>query len=128
MSIDYSDMAFPKPGKKKKRKKHKKSILPTQKHICYLCARLYGDYRYQYTEEHHILFGSGMRQQAEEHGIKVDLCWRHHEEGPEAVHNNREMRELLCRIAQEEYEKDHTREEWMEFSKKNYLEAPTRNG
>lgn len=27
MSIDYSDMAFPKPRKKKKRKIHKKSIL-----------------------------------------------------------------------------------------------------
>ena len=27
MSIDYSDMAFPKPGKKKKRKKHAKSII-----------------------------------------------------------------------------------------------------
>lgn len=31
MSIDYSDMAFPKPEKKKKRKKHKKSILKTKK-------------------------------------------------------------------------------------------------
>ena len=65
MSIDYSDMAFPKPQKKKKRKKHKESILPTQKEICYLCARLNGDYRQKYTEEHHILFGSGRRQQAE---------------------------------------------------------------
>lgn len=31
MSIDYSDMAFPKPSKKKKRKRHKKSILKTKK-------------------------------------------------------------------------------------------------
>ena len=45
MSIDYSDMAFPKPGKKKKIRKHKKSILPTQKGICFLCARLDEDYR-----------------------------------------------------------------------------------
>lgn len=31
MSIDYTDMAFPKPTRKKKRKKHKKSILKTKK-------------------------------------------------------------------------------------------------
>lgn len=51
MSIDYSDMAFPKPGKKKKRKIHKKSILNSQKGICYLCARLNGDYSVKQTEE-----------------------------------------------------------------------------
>lgn len=61
MSIDYSDMAFPKPGKKKKRKIHKKSILNSQKGICYLCARLNGDYSVKQTEEHHILFGAGQR-------------------------------------------------------------------
>ena len=121
MSIDYSDMAFPKPQKKKKRKKHKESILPTQKEICCLCARLNGDYRQKYTEEHHILFGSGRRQQAEGKGIKVDLCLYHHRIGQQAVHNNQEMRELLCRIAQEEYEKTHGREEWMQTAGKNYL-------
>ncbi|BDZ81385.1 hypothetical protein Lac3_25940 [Claveliimonas bilis] len=50
MSIDYSDMKFPKPGKKKKKKVHKKSILNTQKGICYLCAKLNNDYRRKYTE------------------------------------------------------------------------------
>lgn len=121
MSIDYSDMAFPKPQRTKKRKKHKESILPTQKGICYLCARLNGDYRQKYTEEHHILFGGGGRQKAEGEGIKVDLCLYHHRIGQQAVHNNQEMRELLCRIAQEEYEKTHTREEWRKISRKNYL-------
>lgn len=55
MSIDYSDMAFPKLGKKKKRKIHKKSILNSQKGICYLCARLNGDYSTKQTEEHGLL-------------------------------------------------------------------------
>lgn len=121
MSIDYSDMAFPKPGKKKKRHKHKKSIMPTQKGICFLCARLNGDWRRKVTEEHHILFGAGQRESAEGTGIKVDLCLYHHRIGQQAVHNNQEMRELLCRIAQEEYEKTHTREEWRKISRKNYL-------
>ena len=35
MSIDYSDMAFPKLACKKKRKSHKKSILKSRKGVCY---------------------------------------------------------------------------------------------
>lgn len=104
MSIDYSDMAFPKLACKKKRKSHKKSILKSRKGVCYLCLILYDDPSKKYTEEHHIMFGSGQRELSEADGLKVDLCLNHHKEGPEAVHNNREMRELLCRIAQTEYE------------------------
>ncbi len=119
--MDYTGMAFPKPGKKKKRKKHKKSILRTQKGVCYLCARLNDDYTKKATEEHHILFGSGRREIAEAEGIKVDLCIDHHRTGQQAVHNCRETRELLCRIAQEEYEQTHTHREWMQIAGKNYL-------
>ncbi len=121
MSVDYTDMAFPKPGKKKKRKIHKKSILHTQKGICYLCVHLNSDYRQQYTEEHHILYGSGRREISEAEGLKVNLCPDHHRNGQQAVHNSRETRELLCRIAQEEYEQNHTRAQWMRIAGKNYL-------
>ena len=121
MSIDYSDMAFPKPGRKKKRKTHKKSIMKTRKGACYLCSRLNNDFRLKYTEEHHILYGSGKRTISEEKGLKVYLCPEHHREGQQAVHNSREIRELLCRLAQEEYEQTHTRDEWMQISGKNYL-------
>lgn len=121
MLSDDSGLMFPKPKHKRKKKKHKKNILKTEKHTCYLCSNLYNDWSYKYTEEHHILFGSGQRQNAEAEGIKVYLCCKHHREGPEAVHNNKEMEELLCRTAQREYEKKHTREEWMQISKKNYL-------
>lgn len=123
MSNNYSDLAYPKPQRRKKKKIHKKSILKTEKNCCFLCSMLYKDYSYKYTEKHHILFGSGLRTNSEAEGLTVDLCRRHHKEGKEAVHNNQEMRELLCRIAQQEYEKTHTREEWMEISKKNYLEV-----
>lgn len=116
-------LMFPKYVKKKKRKKHKKSIIQTEKRQCFLCKYLYGDTRYQYTEEHHVMYGNGQREVSEEEGIKVDLCLKHHKEGPEAVHSNREMRELLCRIFQEEYEKTHTRKEWRSNFRKNYLEA-----
>ena len=119
--MDYTGMAFPKAGKKKKRKKHKKSILRTKKGVCYLCARLNDDYSEKVTEEHHILFGSGRRELAEAEGIKVDLCIDHHRTGQQAVHNCRETSELLCRIAQEEYELTRSREEWMQIAGKNYL-------
>ena len=82
---------------------------------------MYGDYRQQYTEEHHILYGSGRRGLSEAEGLKVYLCKKHHTTGQQAVHNNREIRELLCEIAQIEYEVDHTHEEWMEIAGKNYL-------
>ena len=121
MSVDYSDMAFPKPAKKKKRRKHKKSILKTKKGVCYLCVRMNGDYRQKYTEEHHILYGSGRRELSEAAGLKVYLCPDHHRNGQQAVHNNREIRERLWEIAQLEYEVDHTREEWMRIAGKNYL-------
>lgn len=119
--MDYTGMAFPKPGKRKKRKKHKKSILRTRKGVCYLCARLSDDYSEKVAEEHHILYGSGRRELAEAEGLKVYLCIQHHRTGQQAVHNCRETRELLCRIAQEEYEQTHTHEEWMRIAGKNYL-------
>ncbi len=121
MSIDYSDMAFPKPTRKKKKKHHKATILKSRKGICYLCARLNGDYRTKVTEEHHILYGSGRRDRSEETGLKVYLCIDHHREGQQAVHSCRETRELLCRIAQEEYKQAHTHEQWMALAGKNYL-------
>ena len=106
MSIDYSDMAFPKPARKKKKKMHKKSILRTKKGICFLCELLYDDCSEQYTEEHHIMYGSGQRELSEGDGLKVYLCMAHHKDGPEAVHNNRTTREILCRLAQKEYEQN----------------------
>lgn len=87
-----------------------------------LCMILDNDYSYKHTEEHHVLFGSGLRTDSKENGLTARLCIEHHRTGKKAVHNCRETRELLCRIFQQEYEKTHTREEWMQISKKNYLE------
>lgn len=121
MSIDYSDMAFPKYTKKKKRKSHKKSIMHSAKGICYLCAKKENNYRQQPTHEHHVMFGSGQRTISEAEGLKVNLCIKHHGTGQEGVHGSREAREELCQIVQAEYEQTHTRREWMNRFKKNYL-------
>lgn len=79
-----------------KRKKHRKSILQLKEdRRCYLCA-LEGNLQEQsYLEEHHVMFGEGLRQLSEEYGLKVNLCTRHHRTGKEAVHNNKENADKL---------------------------------
>ena len=74
------------------------------------------------TEEHHIFFGNPGRRLSEEHGLKVDLCLEHHRIGSEAVHNNRKNDLILKRIAQAQYERTHTREEFRATFGKSYLE------
>lgn len=120
MKKSESGLMIPKKTHKKRRKKHAQSIVNTKCGVCFLCA-LEGDRSRKVTEVHHVLFGSGLRSISEAEGLKVDLCIPHHRIGPEAVHNSRETRERLCRIFQKEYEKTHTREEWMGISGKNYL-------
>lgn len=105
-----------------KRKKHAKSILqPKEDKRCYLCMRLYGDYREQYVEEHHIIFGTAGRAISEELGLKVNLCVPHHTAGKEAVHNNHKMARELQREAQQIFERTHSHEEWMDRIGRNYL-------
>ena len=115
------ELMFPKPTKKKKRKHHPAPIVDTVKGECFLC-RLEGIRRQQYTEEHHVFYGGGLRQVSEENGFKAYLCPAHHKDGPRAVHNCRETRELLCRIFQRKYEETHTREEFRALGIKNFLE------
>lgn len=117
----YEGLALPKRTRRKKKQKHKESILPGMKGICFLCSLKDDNYSWQYTEEHHVFFGSGLRKVSEEKGFKVDLCKKHHGESKEGVHGSRAVRISLCKIFQEEYEKTHTHEEWMEIVGKNYL-------
>lgn len=102
------NMMFPKPTKKK-RKKHKKSIMqPKGDRRCYLCMLLDGDFTYKpYLEEHHVLFGN-THAFAEAEGLKVNLCLEHHRNGPAAVHNNAKNARILMAKAQEVYERTHT--------------------
>lgn len=59
------ELMFPKPTRKKKRKCHPAPIVDTVKGECFLC-RLEGIRRQQYTEEHHVFYGGGLRQVSEE--------------------------------------------------------------
>lgn len=119
---EKSNLFLPKPSYKKK-KKHKKSILQDKEdRRCYLCMLLDNDFSYKPNlEEHHVVYGNA-HAFAEAEGLKVNLCVeKHHREGKAAVHNNRKNAELLMQLAQYEWEKTHTREEWMLHVEKNYL-------
>ena len=69
-----------------------KSILQTEK-CCYLCGS------HNWIEEHHI-FGGPNRKNSEKHGLKVYLCHWCHNEPPNGVHHNKDVRLQLQRIAQ----------------------------
>lgn len=109
--------------RKKKRKKHKPSILHDKDGTCYLCMKLDNDYsQKRHLQEHHIFNGNPNRSISEAEGFKVYLCLEHHTVGPAAVHNNHENMRILQQDAQREYEKTHTREEFMGMIGRNYLE------
>lgn len=114
-------MQFQKTKTNKKRKTHKKSILYQKKGTCYLCVRLHGDYRYHGILHEHHIYGGPNRAISEANGFKVKLCIGHHETGEEAVHRNHGTMRILQEDCQREYEKDHTREEFMALVGRNYL-------
>ena len=108
--------------KKKRRRKHPPSIIRQEPGICWLCMAL-GTYNGQhgYLEEHHVFPGTSGRKISEENGFKVQLCLSHHREGPEAVHNNEKNMRLIQAAVQREYERTHSREQWMDLMGRNYL-------
>ena len=115
-------LILPKTPKKKKRKTHKASILHKKDGTCYLCIRLHSDYRiHRVTHEHHI-YGGPNRSISEAEGFKAHLCPEHHEFSQEAVHNNIDNLRLLQQDAQREYEKTHTRQQFMQLIGRKYLE------
>lgn len=88
-----------------------KSIISNEK-VCYLSGRS------DELERHHCMNGAAYRRKAEQDGLWVWLNREVHY----AVHNYRPdlKRKLKC-IAQETYERTHSREEWMKRYHKNYL-------
>lgn len=115
-------MMFPKTPRKKKKKRHKKSILEQEKGTCYLCVILHDDHRiHTALHEHHIFFGTANRDLSEEYGLKVKLCLAHHETGPEAVHRNAKVRHLLQQIGQKAFEEENPEKDFRKIFGKNYL-------
>jgi hypothetical protein len=64
--------------------------------------------------------GTANRKLSEKYGLTVYLCHEHHT-GDTGVHKNRDKSESLKRLAQIAFEARHSRAEWMEIFRKNYL-------
>lgn len=99
-----------------------KSILNTQKHICFICGR-YGP-----TEVHHIFGGVANRKLSEQDGLWVYLCPDCHNRPPNGVHFNKKRMEWLHKFGQAMYEasnvgltNEDVRQKFMERYGKNYL-------
>lgn len=84
---------------------------------CYFCGST------ENLHDHHI-FAAANRKASEKHGLKCWICGWHHNLGGngECVHKCRDMDLLLKRIAQAEFEKEHSRAEFMKLIGKSYLE------
>ena len=83
-----------------------KSIMQADDGTCFLCKLLEGNDWEQQTEEHHAIFGTGMRALSEKYGLKVYLCLRHHRLSKDAVHQNHEMARKVQAFAQQAYERE----------------------
>lgn len=92
-----------------------KSILQNKKES-YISGTTYN------LEEHHIFFGTANRKISEKEGFKVWLTPQEHR-GTYGVHGKcgRKLDLKLKQDAQKEYEKIHTREEFISLIGKNYL-------
>ena len=121
--------SFPK-QKKKKRTKKKESERPSILHnrengTCYLCMKLHNDYRqHPVLQEHHIFGGCPNRAHSGHYGLKVYLCNVHHlaGTGPEAVHSNQRVMDMLHEEGQRAFEdRFGSREEFMEIFGKNFI-------
>ena len=91
-----------------------KSVIQQDYDRCYECGSVYG------LEEHHC-FGASNRKWSEKYGLKVRLCHYCHNEPPMGVHHNKAQMDKYHRIAQEAFERTHSREEFMRIFGRNYL-------
>ena len=91
----------------------KHSILSDEKR-CYICGSPNN------LQLHHVYFGTANRRLSDEHGCFCWLCFNHHL-GDEGVHFNHLLDLSLKQECQEAFEREHTREEFMQIFGKNWL-------
>ena len=89
------------------------SIIQKEKE-CFFCGKKTG------LECHHVFGGVANRKISEKYGLKVWLCHDCHT-GQDGAQYDKEKNLWLKYEAQRAFERDHTRDEWMEIIRKNYL-------
>lgn len=91
-----------------------KSIIQQGDPRCFFCGRTVD------LERHHIMAGTANRPLSEKFGLWVWLCHNCHT-GTDGAQYNRERNQGLKRLGQIAFEARHSREEWMEIFRKNYI-------
>lgn len=90
-----------------------KSILQNEKK-CFVTGREYG------LHKHHI-YGGSNRRISEKNGFFIWLIPELHNMSNKGVHYNKDFDRELKELCQKEFEKTHTREEFMSLIGRNYL-------
>lgn len=90
-----------------------RSILQNEKK-CFVTGRTQG------LHKHHI-YGGYNRKHSERHGFFVWLVPEYHNMSNEGVHFNPAFDTYLKKLCQAEYEKTHSRDEFLEIIGRNYL-------
>lgn len=75
------------------------SVLQKEKK-CYVCGTPYN------LHSHHVFYGTSCRKQSEKLGLKLWLCYLHHNGSNQGVHFNMALDNSIKRMAQEYYEKN----------------------
>lgn len=90
-----------------------RSIIQSERE-CLVCRTIDG------LHVHHC-FGAANRKHSEKHGLTVFLCYRHHNGSNYSVHFNKMLDLKVKQLAQEAFEKTHTREEFRAIFGKSWL-------
>ena len=99
-----------KTNKLKKLERERYSILTTRLKHCFICNKTPADI--------HEIYSGGNRKMSMKNGFCIPLCREHHQFATlDSLFNLR-----LKQLCQSEYEKTHTREEFIKLVGKNYLE------
>jgi hypothetical protein len=89
----------------------KSSLVTADLEHCFVCGTT------QNLQEHHCFHGTANRKQADKFRLTVPLCFDCHNE----LHNkNTELDRHIMQLAQIEFEKNFSFEEFMKIFKKNY--------
>lgn len=93
------------------------SIIQKHKDRCFICGAT------RWLEWHHV-FGGALRSKSEQYGLKVRLCHYCHNEPPNGVHFNKELRQKLQALTQKKAMKHYgwTTEEFIAKFRKNYID------
>lgn len=90
-----------------------KSIMGYEVGFCIVCGS-------PYTEEHHVIYGRGLRALSEKYGLKVPLCYVHHRDSKLGIHFDKAFDNSLKAEAQRKFEETYPNENFLKIFGRNY--------